>query len=280
MIYLSNLQFHVLTNQHLGIYLGRTELRATNVVVALRAVYNHGQRLSHLLGLYLRTDILLHAHQLIQSALLHVLGHVILVVVGRIGTVLLGIGKGAHTLKARPFHKVHQLLEVLVGLAWESHHQRGADMDAGHLTSHPLDKCHRLRLRGVAAHTCQHMVADMLQGDIQVAAHVFLLAHHVEQAPGEMCGIGVMQTNPLHALDISHLFYEFGNTLFAIQVYAVVGQFLCDDLKLLRTLTHQPAHLVQDLLHGAALVSARNQWDGAVRTVAVTALTNLDIGIV
>ena len=92
--------------------------------------------------------------------------------------------------------------------------------------------------------------------------------------------IGVVKPDPLDTLDVGHLLYQLGNMLLAVDIYAIVRQLLGNDLQFLDTLTDQPAHLVQYLLHRPALVMPRNKRYRAVGTVAVAAFGNLYVGIV
>ena len=95
-----------------------------------------------------------------------------------------------------------------------------------------------------------------------------------------MSRIGIVQTNPLDALNISHLFNEFSDMLLAVDVHTVIGQFLCNNLEFTCSLTDQPAHLVENLLHGTTLMTARNERNGTIGTMAVAALCNFQISIV
>ena len=153
-------------------------------------------------------------------------------------------------------------------------------MDAWHFTTHTTYQLIGFLLRHMTLHTVKHVVADMLQGDIQIVADILLLSHHAQQVPWEVCGIGIVQTNPLHALYVSHLLNEFSNMLLAIDIYAIVRQFLGNHLKLLGSLTHQIAHLVKYLVHRTTLVLTGNNRYSAVGTMTVTSLGNLQVSIV
>ena len=78
----------------------------------------------------------------------------------------------------------------------------------------------------------------MLQGNIQILANIIVFANHTEQFPREMCGIGIVQSYPLHTFNVGHAVYQFGNMLASVNIYAIISQFLSYDLKLLRSLTH------------------------------------------
>ena len=53
-----------------------------------------------------------------------------------------------------------------------------------------------LLLGHMAAHVLQNVVADVLQGDVEVVAHVGVTTHHRQNVVGELRGIGIMQ--PYH----------------------------------------------------------------------------------
>ena len=67
---------------------------------------------------------------------------------------------------------------------------------------------------------------------------------------------------------------------FAINVYPIVCQFLCDDLKLFRSLTDQVTNFIKNLLHRSTLMFPSNNGNGTIGAMAVTPLGYLKIGIV
>ena len=121
-------------------------------------------------------------------------------------------------------------------------------------------------------HASEHVVADVLQGDVEILAYVWLLAHHIEQIERELVWISIMQTNPLNARDVGHLADEFGDMMLAIDIHAVVGKFLSDDLELLHAVGYQFAHLVEDIFLRTGNVLARDERNGAIGAAAVAAL--------
>ena len=132
----------------------------------------------------------------------------------------------------------------------------------------------------MALHAGEHVVRDVLQGDVEVVAHVVILAHNAEQVHGEVSGVGIMQSNPLHARNVCHLFDELWQALLVIEVNAVICKLLCDNLKLLYALLHQLLNLSQDVVHGAALVFACNNRYSAVGAVAIATFRYLNISVV
>ena len=222
---------------------------------------------------------MLQNHQFVQSALLYLGRHVIFVVGGAVGSFFLRVGKGAHALKSLFAYEVEEFVEILICLAWESDHQRSADVNAWHAFADSLQQIDGFLLRYVAMHAGEHVVADVLEGNVEIFAYVWLLAHHVQKIHWELVWISVMQANPFHARNISHLADEFGNMMFSVNIHAVVGEFLSDNLKLLHAFSNQFAHLLQNFFFWSGNVLAGNDRNGAVGTVAVAAFGYLDVGI-
>ena len=88
-----------------------------------------------------------------------------------------------------------------------------------------------------------------------------------------------MQPYPLHTRYVGHARHEFGYPLVSVRVHAIVCKLLRYHLKLLRAVGHQLPHLVENLVHGPAHVSAGHDGYGTVGAVAVAPLAYLDIGI-
>ena len=170
-------------------------------------------------------------------------------------------------------------MEVFLSLARETHHQSGTDMNARHTLTDGLEQIDGFLLAHVAMHSVEHIVADMLQGDVKILTYVWLLAHHIEQIERELVRISIVQTNPLHTRNIRHAADEFGDVMLAVQVHAVVGELLSDNLEFLHTIGYQLAHLVEDFIHRTGNVLAGDDRNGAIRTAAVATFRNLDIGI-
>ena len=84
-----------------------------------------------------------------------------------------------------------------------------------------------------------------------------------------------MQADPLHTRQVGDSLHQLGQGRPAIQIKSVVGQVLCDELKLFHPFGRQLTHLLHDLLHRTRLVGPCNDRDGAIRTGTVTSLANL-----
>ena len=152
-------------------------------------------------------------------------------------------------------------------------------MYAWDLLTESFNKFVSLLFCNVTSHPAQHIVRDMLQGDIEVFAYVFLLTHHSQQIPREMCGIGVMQSDPLDTLDVGHFLDKFCDMLSTIDVNSIICELLGDDIKLLCALTYKIFHLIEDLIHRPTLMLACYQRNGAVSAMAITAFADLNIGV-
>ena len=173
-----------------------------------------------------------------------------------VGAFFLRVGESSHALKSGFLHEVYQLVEVFLRFTGKSHHQRSPDGDTRHAPSDFFQQGDGLLARHVAQHGFQHVVGDMLQGYIQVFADVVVPVHHVEKFQRELVGIGIMKSDPFHALDVGNTLNEVSDMMLSVEVHAVIGQFLLDHLEFLHALAHEISHFLQDFLLGAAMMTA------------------------
>ena len=89
-----------------------------------------------------------------------------------------------------------------------------------------------------------------------------------------------MQPYPTHAWNLRHGFYQLRQALLLVEVDAVVGKFLGDDLELAHPICHQFPDFIEDFFHGTAFVAACDDGNSAVSAFAVTALGYFQIGVV
>ena len=132
----------------------------------------------------------------------------------------------------------------------------------------------------MAVHTCEHIVGDVLQSDVEILANVRLLANYVEQFERELVRISVVQTNPLYALYICNVRDKIGDVTLAIDVHTIICKFLSDYLELLHAISHEFAHLLQNLLLRTADMLTGDDRYSTIGTTAVASLANLYVGIV
>ena len=57
-------------------------------------------------------------------------------------------------------------MEILICLAWKANHQRSADVNAWHALADGLQQIDGFLLRYVAMHAGEHVVADVLEGNV------------------------------------------------------------------------------------------------------------------
>ena len=193
---------------------------------------------------------------------------------------LLRVGESPHTLEACPLHELYEFLEVFLCLTREANEQCCAQMQTRHLLADALYELHCLRLSNMAMHTCEHIVGDVLQSDVEILANVRLLTNNVKQFKRELVRISVVQTNPLHTLYICDVRDKVGDMTFAVDVHSVVCQFLSDNLELLHATCHQFAYFLKYLLLRTADVLTSDNWYSTISTTAVATLANLYVGIV
>ena len=120
----------------------------------------------------------------------------------------------------------------------------------GDFFANTLYQFHRLSLGNMSVHAREHVVGYVLQGDVDVFAHVWLVLDDLEQAVGELIGVGIVQPYPLHALDVGHFANQIGYLALPIEVYTVISKLLGDDLKLFYALRNQAAHLFKNFFLG------------------------------
>ena len=191
---------------------------------------------------------------------------------GAVGAFLLAVGECSHTLEACPLDKVDELLEVLFRLAGMAHHERGADVYAGHLSAQLLYQLIGLLAVDVPVHGAQHVVGAVLQGDVEIPAYIIMFAHDAQELHGEIGGVGIVQAHPFHSRHFGDGLHQLCDASLMVQIHPIVGEFLCDDLELLHPLLHQQAHLLQYILHGAAAMAACDDGNGAIGASAVASL--------
>ena len=68
--------------------------------------------------------------------------------------------------------------------------------------------------------------------------------------------------------------------LLAVDIHAVVGQLLCNDLKFFHSLCHQLGHLAEYIFFLAALVFSSNERDGTIGTMTIASFADFNIGVV
>ena len=78
-------------------------------------------------------------------------------------------------------------------------------MNARHTVADDGEQIESFLLGYMAMHAGKHVIADMLQGNIEILADVWLIAHHIEQIEWELIWVSIMQTNPLDTRNVGHI---------------------------------------------------------------------------
>ena len=119
-------------NQQFLVDLGRIVLRAADVIVALPRVDHHALGTPHAAEVVVERNRLLPLHDPLHAPPLHLVGHIVLQMQRRIGTLLLGIGEDAQPVETHVVDELQQLREIGLRLARIAHEQRRTQSDVGH----------------------------------------------------------------------------------------------------------------------------------------------------
>ena len=104
----------------------------------------------------------------------------------------------------------------------------------------------------------------MLEGDIHVAAHLWIGGHLIQYILREICGVGVMDAEPLYAVHLGKLPQELCQGAFSVNIKAVISGILGNDNKLPYTLSGKFTGLCHQGLNGDGFVRATYKGNGAV----------------
>jgi len=268
-----------LVNEDVVIDIGRVEFRAADVAVGFFAVDEHLHRGADAGLVDLVGDFLLQLHDFVHPfVLLGGLNGVAEVKGGRV--LLLRVGENAESLETVAAHELHEFLVLFAGLGRVAGYQRGAQRDARDGLADARDEVVDVGRAAAAPHALQDVVAHVLERNVQVAAVLRVLFHHLQNLVGEVQRVGVMQPNPLDAIHLRELVHQVGEFALAAAVDAVVGEVLGDQHQLLNPLVgktlclfHQQRDRFGDLL-------VADERDGAVGALVVAALGNLEVGVV
>ena len=117
----------------------------------------------------------------------------------------------------------------------------------------------------------------MLQGQIQIAAGLFLLRQRVQQPLVHAAGVAVQRAHPAHAVQPAGLPDDIRQPFAAGQVVAKAGRVLGDEGNLPHAFRRQRRRFGQDAFKGAGTVRPANQRNGAVGAAVVAAVAGAHI---
>ena len=141
----------------------------------------------------------LQSHQLVVTVFLYFRSNLVLHSASY-SALLLRILENTGIFKALLFHKILQLLKVLLRFAGEAHDEGGANSNAGDASAQLIQQSFHLLASIKAIHAIQQSVAGVLQGDIDILAHLVQGGKGFNQFISKIIGIEVHHPNPLNAL--------------------------------------------------------------------------------
>lgn len=145
-------------------------------------------------------DLLLELHQLAAAGLdgavrdLGVIGEL-----EGLGTLFVGVGEDAEPVDPGGFDEVFEQLVVGFGLAGEAYDEAGADDDAGDDLAGLGDEVQEDLGVAAALHRLEDVGAGVLEGDVQVLGDGVVAGHRLQQAGGDLVGVGVEEAEPAEA---------------------------------------------------------------------------------
>ena len=166
---------------------------------------------------------------------------------GGVGILFFGVGECPHPLKSNLFDKFEKLGKVFIGFPRKTNHQGGAEGNAGYFATYRLDQVVGLLLGDVTSHAAELSIGDMLQGYVEIVAHILSACHHIEYIHRKVRRIGVVEPYPFHTLDVSHLVDQRCQSMFFIKVKPITGEVLRYDIELTHPFRHKRSHFVEDL---------------------------------
>src|ERR1035441_2647671 len=132
-----------------------------------------------------------HAAPLLFDLVWNLAGHA-----ARARAFFLRISEHAQPLEPRLPNEPEQVLKVGFRLTRETADERGAERDAGNTLSNAPDKVHDVLARGLAPHPFEHVLVNMLEGNINVARDLGALGNGANQLVRPMRRVSVEQAEP------------------------------------------------------------------------------------
>lgn len=269
----------VFADEHAVIHFGRVVLGAADVEILFLGIDDDFESLAHLGFVQFEGNLFLKAHDFILPFVFFGLANRVAQLVGW-RVILLRVSEDAQSVEARSFDELHKFLVLFTGFRRVAGDKGGAQGDVGNGLADAFYHIIYIGCASATSHTLEDFVVDVLDGDVQIVAELRVFFHHIQDFEGEVERVGVVQTEPFDTFHLGESLHQGGQFPFARQIDAVVGQILGDKHYLLDTLLgeflcffHQQRNRFGDLL-------VANQRDGAVGTLVVAALRNLEVGVV
>ncbi len=215
-------------------------------------------------------DLVLKCHQALETLLDHFLRDLVFHRGGRgafADGVLEGEGRGEPCFA----HNAQGLLEVLFGLARESHNDVGADSRVRDLRSHALENSEELRRAVAAAHRLEDSVRTGLQGHVQLRRDGRRLGHGVDDVVSECGGVRAGEANALETLDGARSAQEFAEGETVAELHTVGVDVLTEEGDLDRTIVNERLDLGENITGTAVFFLTAQRRNDAERTGVVAA---------
>src|SRR5271155_4171393 len=143
-------------------------------------------------GFGLGADFLLQLHQLATAGLDGAVGD--LEFVGQLeglGALFVGVGEDAEPVDLCGGDEGFELFVVGFGFSGEADDEAGADDDAGDDAASLSDEVEEDLCVAAALHALEDAGARVLQGDVEILCDGVVFGHRLEQARGDLVGVGV-----------------------------------------------------------------------------------------
>ena len=190
--------------------------------------------------------------------------------------------------------EVGEFVVVGVGFVGEAGDEGGADGDVGDAGPHAVEEVADVGAVGLPIHDVQHVVGDVLEGDVDVFGDLLAGGDGLDEFVGPMGGVGVEEADPEFAFDRVEFAEEggegfaaggvdagggFGSLAAALPaVHAEVGGVLGDEVEFLHAGFDEGACFADDGLLGTGAVLAADFRDDAERAGVVAAFRDLHVG--
>ena len=186
--------------------------------------------------------------------------------------------EGSHVIKADFPDEITELFEIFLRFSRETHHEGGTDSHSGgsgpKLVKQGSDACRRIP----SVHALQHGIADMLERNIHVLADFIFLQNHVQQLIVKISGIQIEQTDPFHPFNLYQLPKKGGQVCSVLQIPAIAGKVLCNEVEFPCTLSSQSSHLMNNGRNGTTVHGSSHIGNVAECAAIAAAFCNFHIG--
>ena len=129
-----------------------------------------------------------------------------------------------------------------------------------------------------ALHALEDGGAGVLEGDVEIFGDVVVACDGVEQAGGDLVGVGVEEAEPAQAGEWGEGVEEVSETVFEAEVFAVAGRVLADEGYFADALGDEVLGFGDDGAEAAGAELAAKLGDDAEGAGVVAAFGDLDVG--